>query len=165
MRAKYAPTISLNLSIAEFPLIMSGPRLSTVYDFASLRLHPDGSRVNQTSRNFHPRHARVSAQDARGNWFARDAAGSGVVGRYKKVRDEKEGEQDDLGGVRPSRTSKRKGKEIAGRRRNLRPAKRHKFLHDLDFLESPSLTTPTDQPLPSSVNMFHCSALIFNSYI
>ncbi|RDB20049.1 hypothetical protein Hypma_013028 [Hypsizygus marmoreus] len=136
---------------------MSGARLSTVYDFSSLRLHPDGSRVNQTSRNLRPRNARLSVQDSRGNWFARDAAGLGTVGRYRRVRDEDNDEEPDgeeaSAGPSRRRKGKRKAKTTTGKRRtDNRPEKRQKFYDNLDFLNAPTLNTPTgsDFPLPSS---------------
>lgn len=136
---------------------MSGSRLSTVYDFSSLRLHPDGSRVHQTPKNLRPRNARVSVQDSRGNWFARDAAGLGIIGRYRKTRDDTEDEQIGIGGVNSDQSDylKRNGKgkakeKTTGRRYDGRSAKRQRFFHDFDFLETPYFNA-TDQPLPSSV--------------
>ena len=65
---------------------MAAPRLSTVYDLSSLHLHPDSSRVHQTSANLRPRKAAVSVRDSRGNWIARDAGGSQSVGKYQRVK-------------------------------------------------------------------------------
>ncbi|EGO02131.1 hypothetical protein SERLA73DRAFT_71269 [Serpula lacrymans var. lacrymans S7.3] len=56
---------------------MSVRRKSTVHDLASLRLHPDGSRVQQSSSNTRIRTAKYTTQDNRGNWIARDAGGLG----------------------------------------------------------------------------------------
>ncbi|KAG6902203.1 hypothetical protein C0995_003035 [Termitomyces sp. Mi166 len=134
-------------------------RLSTVYDFSSLRLHPDGSRVRQsTSKNQRLRYAAGVVQDSRGNWFAHDAAGSGAVGRYRKVQEKKEehgeewndvdeGEEDDSSKDR----GKGKEKEISRQRHNPRPAKRQKFLRDFDFL-TPTASTgfSSTDALPSS---------------
>lgn len=136
---------------------MSGSRLSTVYDFSSLRLHPDGSRVHQTSKNLRPRNALVSVQDSRGNWFARDAAGLGSVKGYRRVRDDTEGEKFDFGEAESEQSEykgegKGKAKVATGRGYDQRPAKRRKFAQDFDFLETPSFSTPTEEPLPSSVN-------------
>ncbi|KNZ72688.1 hypothetical protein J132_02121 [Termitomyces sp. J132] len=137
-------------------------RLSTVYDFSSLRLHPDGSRVQQsTSKNQKLRYAASVVQDSRGNWFAHDAAGSGAVGRYRKERKEKqeheeewndidEGEEDELS----KRKRKGKEKETTGGRHDLRPAKRQKFLRDLDFL------APTASSGPSPTNALPSSDLL-----
>ncbi|KAF8076864.1 hypothetical protein FPV67DRAFT_1715388 [Lyophyllum atratum] len=148
---------------------MSGPRLSSVYDFSSLRLHPDGSRVQQnTSKNLRPRYAASAVQDPRGNWFARDAAGFGTIGRYRKVREEADGEEVDPG-EDGQELSRRKGKgkakeRIPGRRHNPRPAKRQKFLHDLDFLApSTSSSSSSEYPLPSSVNTLCPSADLLKS--
>lgn len=128
---------------------MAGRRLNTVWDLSSLRLHPDGSRVEQSSRNSRPRTSRTSVQDSRGNWFARDAGGLGVIRRYRKARQELEdGECINLddGGSEPSGS---KGK--AKRKRDGRAEKRRKFVHDFSFLANPS---PGKQPLPSSVSLF-----------
>ncbi|KAG6917667.1 hypothetical protein DXG01_001642 [Tephrocybe rancida] len=135
-------------------------RLPTVYDFSSLQLHPDGSRVRQSTSNLKPRYAAAAVQDSRGNWFARDAAGLGTVGRYRKVRKESEKDEaeaetnpDDAEYSPPGRKDKGKAKETTGRRHNPRPAKRRKFLQDFDFLApGPSnATSPQgEQPLPSS---------------
>ncbi|KAG6845516.1 hypothetical protein H0H87_007760 [Tephrocybe sp. NHM501043] len=128
-------------------------RLATVYDFSSLQLHPDGSRVQQNvTQNLKPRYAAASVQDARGNWFARDAAGVGTVGKYRSVREEVDlGSSDDE--HQPSeQKAKGKAKETTGRRRNPRPAKRQKFVEDHDFLASGSSngTSSSGKMLPSS---------------
>ncbi|KAF9458470.1 hypothetical protein BDZ94DRAFT_1270532 [Collybia nuda] len=137
---------------------MSGPRRSTVYDYSSLRIHPDGSRVEQSTRNLRPRTSRTTIKDSRGNWIARDAGGLGIVGRYKRVREETDGEVVSLGANEPSDLGKgkSKGKDKAKpatgyRKRDERAAKRQKFVHDFDFLETPNtLVLPDVQPLPSS---------------
>lgn len=153
-----------NINCTSF--LMSSHRLSTVYDYSSLRIHPDGSRVNQSSHNLRPRIAKVAVQDSRGNWIARDAGGSATVKRYRNVRDEtSEGEHFDFGnaefdnaGSRTRRKNKGKGtvKEttvVNRRERNGRSTeKRRKFTHDLEFLaEKPQVVGP---PLPSSVSTF-----------
>ena len=145
----------------------SSHRLSTVYDYSSLRIHPDGSRVNQSSHNHRPRKSRKSVQDSRGNWFARDAGGSATVGKYRKVRDEtSEGEDFDFGDVRSQdsgngnrETSEGKGKEkdtavdVDRRQRSGRSAaKRQTFYHDFEFLATQPPVGGT--PLPSSVSSF-----------
>jgi hypothetical protein len=148
-------------------LTMSDHRLSTVYDYSSLRIHPDGSRVNQSSRNLRPRIAKVSVQDPRGNWIARDAGGSATVARYRTVRDEvSDGEHFDFGdvgfqnsGSRPQGQSKAKGKAketttvVERRKRNRRSmTKRQKLVHDFDFLAARPQVN--GRPLPSSVSTF-----------
>ncbi|KAG6902591.1 hypothetical protein C0995_014598 [Termitomyces sp. Mi166 len=132
-------------------------RLPTVYDFSSLRLYPDGSRVQQKSK---AAIARV-VQDSRGNWLVRDAAGSGAVGRYRKVREEKEGLEEkwndvDEGEEDDSFKDRGKGKEkeIPRRRHNPRPAKRQKFSQDFDFL------TPTASTGSSSIDALPSSDLL-----
>ncbi|PFH50404.1 hypothetical protein AMATHDRAFT_47903 [Amanita thiersii Skay4041] len=74
-------------------------RRSTVYDFSSLRLHRDGTRVQQSDDanlgRRHPRRASGTSggkgiwrggvgavKDSRGNWIAVDAGGSGRVGAH-----------------------------------------------------------------------------------
>ena len=144
---------------------MAGPRLSTVYDLSSLRLHTDGSRVHQTSANLRPRKAAVSVRDSRGNWIARDAGGSHSVGKYRRAKvgdDEAEhfgevfdfsGAEGEEGQVSIERTHRKKGRgkgkgkerevdvserdEGAGedRERDRRATKRRKFAHDFSFLD------------------------------
>ncbi|KAG6819138.1 hypothetical protein H0H93_015031 [Arthromyces matolae] len=130
-------------------------RLPSVYDFSSLRLHPDGSRVEQSSaQNLKLRYAAGAVQDSRGNWFARDAAGAGKVGRYRRVRDE-EGDGEDVGeGINeeeeaPRTRRKDKGKGKASRS-NPRPAKRRKFVEDFEFLTPENPDESSSEPLPSS---------------
>lgn len=145
---------------------MSGRRLNTVYDYSSLRIHPDGSRVEQSSRNLRPRTSRTSIQDSRGNWIARDAGGLGTIGRYRRVREETDGEFISLGegeSVDTGRKGKGKAKAVGYRKRDDRAAKRRKFVHDFDFLETSISDTPTQPgalPLPSSVNIFLLSCIV-----
>ena len=141
----------------------SSHRLSTVYDYTSLRIHPDGSRVNQSSHNLRPRIARGAVRDSRGNWIARDAGGLATVKKYTSVRDEASDEESfDFGDVEVQKSNngpgsqgnKRKGKAPHQRERNGRSAaKRQKFMNDFEFLATPQ---PVDgPPLPSSVSTFH----------
>lgn len=66
---------------------MSVRRQSTVHDLASLRLHPDGSRVQNLSRAekegrpsaASTRLAKYTTRDAQGRWIAYDAGGLGTV--------------------------------------------------------------------------------------
>lgn len=69
-------------------------RLSTVYDLGSLRLHPDGTRVAQSSKNLRTKKSTSTVRDARGNWIAKDAAGSTKVAKYVH----KKGEEEAVGG-------------------------------------------------------------------
>ncbi|KAF5387944.1 hypothetical protein D9615_000780 [Tricholomella constricta] len=138
---------------------MSG-RLSTVYDFSSLRIHPDGSRVQQdSSKNRNLRYAASVAQDFRGNWIARDAGGLGIVKRHRRVREDDpdmdDGEEVDLDAEREPVQHKGMGKDkegMGGRKLKPRPAKRQKFMHDFNFLvpATSSSSFSDQQPLPSS---------------
>ncbi|OAX43368.1 hypothetical protein K503DRAFT_168504 [Rhizopogon vinicolor AM-OR11-026] len=62
---------------------MSIRRKSTTHDLATLRLHPDGTRVQQSSVNRRLRKARSTVPDIRGNWIARDAGGRADVGQTR----------------------------------------------------------------------------------
>ncbi|KAI6013755.1 hypothetical protein PISMIDRAFT_672428 [Pisolithus microcarpus 441] len=64
---------------------MSLRRRSTTHDLATLRLHPDGSRVQHTSVSARPRTSKYTVVDARGNRFARDAGGASLVKKRRKV--------------------------------------------------------------------------------
>ncbi|GLB34261.1 hypothetical protein LshimejAT787_0111450 [Lyophyllum shimeji] len=134
---------------------MAGPRLSSVYDFSSLRLHPDGSRVAQnTSKNLRPGRAASVVRDPRGNWIARDAAGLPTAKRYSRVGQDADGEEIDLeeADKEPApRKSKGKAKARPGRKYDPRPAKRQKFMEDFEFLTpvTPS-SSSSEHPLPSS---------------
>ncbi|PSR78319.1 hypothetical protein PHLCEN_2v7441 [Hermanssonia centrifuga] len=93
-------------------------RRSTVHDLASLRLHPDGTRVANTERNTRPRQAKNATKDSRGNWIARDAGGLGQVKQRRAARPEQGGggeEQVDGNGEGDEvrRSSKAKGKQRA----------------------------------------------------
>ena len=68
-------------------------RRSTIHDLASLRLHPDGTKVASTSTNSRPRKAKYVRKDPRGNWIAHDAGGLGSI----KLRREIGQDDEDLG--------------------------------------------------------------------
>lgn len=162
---------------------MAERRLSTVYDFTSLRLHRDGTRVRQNTLNLRPRTSRVAAQDSRGNWFAREAGGFGTVPTYRRVKFAEQSEGTSATNVReerftgPSTGDCRKAESDHGtapnlKRRDGRPAKRVKFAHNFEYLDAPfdaefpdaSLFLDTSQPPalspssalppPSSVSYF-----------
>ncbi|THH06620.1 hypothetical protein EW145_g3953 [Phellinidium pouzarii] len=89
---------------------MSIRRRSTVHDLASLRLHPDGSRVQNNglcdrqidgTNTRTSRLAKYTARDAQGNWIARDAGGLGAVKQRKS------------GKSRVGGREKGKGKDVA----------------------------------------------------
>ncbi|KAI0308325.1 hypothetical protein B0F90DRAFT_158422 [Multifurca ochricompacta] len=75
-------------------------RRSTVHDFASLRLHPDGTRVPIVSPkkiSLHNFRERNTGRDARGNRVARNAAGRGVVPKRVVMPEDDGGEEISLG--------------------------------------------------------------------
>ncbi|KIM34998.1 hypothetical protein M413DRAFT_14802 [Hebeloma cylindrosporum] len=138
---------------------MADPRLSTVFDYADLRLHTDGTRVYQKSSNLRPGIIKVAVQNSKANWIARDAGGSGKIPKMRprgkrKEQDafyESEGKdagallaeaeaeiKEDIGsdeeesgeeGKSSKQTKKRKGKPV-----DKRKAKRQKFANDYDYL-------------------------------
>lgn len=146
--------------------------LPTVYNLSSLQLHPDGSRVlPSASQNQKPRYAARVVQDSRGNWFARDAAGSGAVGRYRKVKEVKgykeeyDEQQNDVHDVEEDELFERQEEGTTGQRHNSRRAKRQKFLQDYDFLTpTPSDGSDPTHALPSSVTLSLSSSVNFRIY-
>lgn len=76
-------------------------RHSTVHDFSTLRLHPDGTRVQISSSSRHTLNdsrTRNTGPDIRGNRVARDAAGFGVVKKRTVMR---EGDDDQVQNTKP----------------------------------------------------------------
>jgi len=66
-------------------------RRSTVHDFSTLRLHPDGTRVpiSSPSRDtINNSRTRNTGRDIRGNRVARDATGLGVVPKRALMRED-----------------------------------------------------------------------------
>ncbi|KIJ69820.1 hypothetical protein HYDPIDRAFT_104450 [Hydnomerulius pinastri MD-312] len=132
---------------------MSIRRKSTTHDLATLRLHPDGSRVQQSSVNARHRTAGSTIVDSRGNWIARDAGGQNSVKKRRSVSvltDDGEGEVIELSSDEEDRKrarSKGKGKQRAGEDRpleevspaqdqlNTRTKRRLSFVRDLSFLD------------------------------
>ncbi|KAG1833285.1 hypothetical protein F4604DRAFT_881980 [Suillus subluteus] len=133
---------------------MSIRRKSTTHDLATLRLHPDGSRVQQSSINRRTRTAPSTVPDTRGNWIARDAGGKAAVRKTKNARakvDDEDGElidirlSDELGEEEFMVGTSNKGKEKAIESdeedstkdrtgRNFRASKRRSFTEDSSFL-------------------------------
>ncbi|CAA7259403.1 unnamed protein product [Cyclocybe aegerita] len=64
---------------------MTEPRLSTVFDYSDLRLHPNGRRVWQQDANLRPKIAKVAVQTGRSNWIARDAGGVSDVKKFRRI--------------------------------------------------------------------------------
>lgn len=154
-------------------LIFTMSRLSTVYDLGSLRLHPDGTRVAQSSKNLRTKKSTSTVRDARGNWIAKDAAGSTKVAKYvHKKGEESGGEEFDFSAVDDkaeddedyelSPPGKRQRKRNPKTSKDSRGSKRRKFIHDIEFLDAitASATEDTSIPLPSSV-----STVIYHSHI
>ncbi|KAJ3553656.1 hypothetical protein NM688_g3491 [Phlebia brevispora] len=130
---------------------MSVKRKSTVHDYSSLRLHPDGTR------------------DRRGNWIARDAGGLGRVkqrwSNHAASDDHTpQTEEDEAGSSQPRTPAKDKGKGRAtespgyeetncdkNELKDVRAVRRKLFVEDLDFLRPSSLqVTSADVEDPSS---------------
>ncbi|KAH8990192.1 hypothetical protein EDB86DRAFT_3080533 [Lactarius hatsudake] len=134
-------------------------RRSTVQDYATLRLHPDGSRIKLRSpKRSDPYHK--AGRDARGNRVAPDAAGLAVVPKRPappedgRVETASSGPDVELRRAKPRKTNRRK-------RRRLDP-------HDVEFLRdsgnvpgNADAVGETRWPVPSSdllkcVNYFAC---------
>jgi len=128
-------------------------RRSTVHDLASLRLHPDGTKVVNLDTNLQLRKAKYATKDARGNWIAQDAGGLGRVKKRRvgegKAQSDEEQEIDELGSSSLI-MSKGEGNvtEEAGREqqesdaehtvKDVRAKRRKAFEDDLDFIRSAS---------------------------
>ncbi|KAF8180215.1 hypothetical protein BJ912DRAFT_929421 [Pholiota molesta] len=126
---------------------MTEPRLSTVFDYSDLRLHPDGTRVYQKASNRRPVLAKVTVQDARANWIAKDAGGSARIAKYRKRRrrtllrrtcgQRETSRRGRRGAVRRGRsdTSQRRKKRAAKKPPDQRQFKRRKFEASYEYLE------------------------------
>lgn len=134
-------------------MLMTTKRISTVHDLASLRLHPDGTRVNNSANNVRPRKAKYVAKDTRGNWIAEDAGGLGRVKTRRMKKTEVAVESIDDDGLEPSSSKgkataedQREG-EVEGQDegepsfRNRRTKQRKTFQDDFAFLDSPDPST------------------------
>lgn len=138
---------------------MSIRRKSTTHDLATLRLHPDGSRVQQSSVNRRRRTAGSTVVDSRGNWVAKDASGKTSVRTRRSISighiNDAGGEFIDLSGDEGNGEGPRsqsKGKQRARDSRtpdeeplqepesgqlNIRTRQRLSFMRDLSFLDPP----------------------------
>lgn len=136
-------------------------RRNTAQDYASLRLHPDGSRVNLRSpQRREPYHS--VGRDARGNRVARDAAGPVVIGKRPTTLKDGRIETVSLG---PD-ISEDESRTVKPHRSNRR--KRRRLNHDVEFLKDPrnvshsaNAARETSWSVPSSdllkcVNYFAC---------
>ena len=126
-------------------------RRNTAHDCATLRLHPDGRRVNLHSPKrrdpFHP-----TGRDARGNRVARDAAGLGVIPKRPATLEDGRIETASFG---PD-VSENESRNVKPRRSNRK--KRRRLNHDVEFLRDPRIVSgsanaarETSWPVPSSV--------------
>ena len=120
---------------------MTEPRRSTVFDYSNLRLHADGTRVYQKSTNLRPRTAKVTVRTSRQNWIARDAGGLSNIHKFKRAKKTTQDIQADeeyisltTGTESPNPEGERRIK-----RKDERPAKRRKFLENLDYLNKDRL--------------------------
>ncbi|KZT70288.1 hypothetical protein DAEQUDRAFT_756445 [Daedalea quercina L-15889] len=139
---------------------MSTRRLSTVHDLASLRLHPDGTRVQNSDKNLRIRASKYAARDSKGNWFARDAGGTGQVKqRWAKPRDEDEDEEeeDSTGADDDEQQSqtKSKGKQRAKddneeHLKDYRARKRRRYYADESFIAPTTPGAPPTQGSPKA---------------
>lgn len=140
-------------------------RRSTVHDFSSLRLHPDGTRVPLSQTAPKARHAKYTVQDHRGNWIAQDASGvdrvktrRAAAKEQEEAREDEDGDVDESQVAGPSRTGEDKGKgravdddEDVHELKDAR-AKRRKLFHEdvrLHGLGVRAAATLEEQPLPS----------------
>ncbi len=114
---------------------MTEKRLTTVYDYSDLRIHPDGTRVKQQAINLRPRAAQATVQDARANWIARDAGGFAVVPRFRKKGSVEKGESvvDIEDGIDFSE-EEGSDKRSKSKRPDARTTKRQKFMKNDDYL-------------------------------
>ncbi|KAF8314661.1 hypothetical protein F5887DRAFT_1042625 [Amanita rubescens] len=137
---------------------MANQRLSTIYDYATLRLHRDGTRVQQSDENYHvPKRKQFAIRDANGNWIAKDAGGLGMPNKTRYVRREEDDEQEYVslgGGEEEQKVEKTDEWVLLERERTQkkdhRTEKRRRFDENLDFLDishnASSTSTPTREP-------------------
>lgn len=118
---------------------MSEPRLSTVFDYSELRLHPDGTRVYQKLTNVTPR---IAVRTLRNDWIARDAGGIANIRKFKTIKKPSQDlEDEEFIGLRTGTESPKPEDEGKGQRNKHkvkrldgRKAKRQKFLENYDYL-------------------------------
>lgn len=149
-------------------------RRSTVHDLASLRLHPDGTKVSSTEINVQLKKGRYATRDHRGNWIAHDAGGVGRVKiRRAAVKEPEEAHEHELDEdeeleAGPSRLSVEKGKgraddedereesadEGGGSSKDYRAINRKAFRESLAFLIAPGPSTGvnTEAPAPEDIH-------------
>ena len=159
-------------------------RRSTVHDLASLRIHPDGSRVQniasanitvdteeglnhhqRTTVNLTSRTRTTAVRDTRGNWIARDAGGCATVKQKPTINNRKgkehldDEEELDLDGQlveasQPSSEGEGNHEEFKDERAN----KRTKFLHDYTFLDGKPIVDAEEPRSWSTANTINLPA-------
>ena len=140
----------------------STKRRSTVHDLASLRLHPDGSKVSNSESNVQLKKSRHTTKDTRGKWIAHDAAGvNRVKTRRSANKDARSQPEEEIGedeaAPGPSDAARGKQKAVEANDdeedgsvspKDTRARKRKAFVDDFTFLGSS--TKDTLASLPSS---------------
>lgn len=141
---------------------MSVRRRTTVHDLASLRVHPDGSRVQNPPKHhikhdddhedrlldkiLRPRRAHYVGQDSKGNWIAADAGGKSFVKELwsagKRKKEEGSSDEEIALGLHSALGSD--GNEDGGIGaskadfKDARAKKRRRFYEDYSFLDDVS---------------------------
>ena len=125
---------------------MSTRRLSTVHDLASLRLHPDGTRVQNNDKNLRIRASKYAARDSKGNWYARDAGGTGQVKQRfaKSRREDAEEEESSAAEEANSKGKQRAGSESEDERNHEKRRRRPRTKEDV------TVTCDTARNLPKT---------------
>ena len=138
-------------------LAMSTRRLSTIHDLASLRLHPDGTRVQSSDKNLRIRASKYAARDSKGNWFARDAGGTGEVKQRFAKSHHEDSEEEESTEAEAESAAKSKGKqgiglesEDEGGFRDYRARKRLRYLADDSFIAPTTSGAPSTQGSPQA---------------
>ena len=153
------------LGLASAMSISTSQRRSTVHDLATLRLHPDRTRVPIISPSRvgpYTSRRRNVGHDTRGNRIARDAAGLGVVPKRVAVVENNGGEEILPGNADVSDDETTNLKSRRGQR-----LKRRRVDSDVEFLRGPvggtlrmgdaDVIEGMSWPAPSSVRSFRLS--------
>lgn len=143
---------------------MANLRLSTIYDYATLRLHRDGTRVQQSDENYTvPKRKKLAVRDTDGNWIAKDAGGLGMVNRTRYIRFDADEEREYVSLEGRAEEGEKADewillKKEPKKKQDYRTEKRREFDANLDFLDDPhtasSSLTQIQEPclqVPSSV--------------
>ena len=122
---------------------MADARRSTVFDYSNLLLHPDGTRVHQKSTNSAPRIAKAAVRTFRQNWIARDAGGLSNIRKFRRAKNNtiQQADDEEYISLRTGPESPERDEERRVKRKDDRPAKRRRFLDDLDYLNRERCTS------------------------